>query len=289
MKVSAQSMKSMDSPLSLISRGQLEETQVEHQSDIHCEGDVVIEQAFIEYDAKLHGCRPYLMLVGRINDIRGNFPQNVTEISLDKSQHVICYYRFTNDELADLCKKGLFDEGFECPEIFYHNTFELPMVCNCDAITPESEGDIPLLFIGIQNQYNIKTDSASSGYSITEYFNENKCLEINSEFLEEKELPVADFSQENVISDEQATTPDHDQGEPVTDEPMKEAAKPEDKIVIDTYETIASNIRKKMEHFKEQPPQPSASHPLPEHLQYISDAADKAASDEYMDDEGMNL
>lgn len=171
----------MDSHLSRTASTHFIGDELEYQDNIACEGDVFVTQAFIGYASEQEMCRPYLRLMGEVKAIRGAFPYGVDEVTFGDSRlcpKVDYRYEFSNDELSELCKKGLFDKGFHCPDIFFNNKFELPMICNCNAIRPQYENEVPLLFIGVENQYNLETSSALSGYPIASYFDMKKQNEI---------------------------------------------------------------------------------------------------------------
>ncbi|MGP1405064.1 hypothetical protein [Filifactor alocis] len=63
--------------------------------------------------------RPYLMVEGYANECIGNFHKNIVGISFEKGNvsntYVRFKYQFSNDELANLCQLGLFEEGFQFP------------------------------------------------------------------------------------------------------------------------------------------------------------------------------
>ena len=63
--------------------------------------------------------RPYLMVEGYANECIGNFHKNIVGLTFEKDNvsntYVRFKYQFSNDELANLCQLGLFEEGFNFP------------------------------------------------------------------------------------------------------------------------------------------------------------------------------
>lgn len=63
--------------------------------------------------------RPYLMVEGYANECIGNFHKNIVGLSFEKDNisntYVRFKYQFSNNELANLCQLGLFEEGFNFP------------------------------------------------------------------------------------------------------------------------------------------------------------------------------
>lgn len=154
--------------------------EISSDAGIQCEGDVLVTKAVMAQDYDNYKLsRPYLKLIGEVQALRGEFPHNVGEVVYDNRQKppVEFHYEMTDNELAVLCQKGLFDDDFECPAIFENNVFTLPMTCSTISIAPTEESDEPILFVGVADQYNLFTDSEHSGYDITSYFEDKKVEE----------------------------------------------------------------------------------------------------------------
>jgi len=165
----------MDGYLGRIARTRFTPDQVKHYEKIDCEGEVLVKHAFIEYDVAKGMHRPYLRLLGEVKSVHGKFPYDVSSATFGESRlcpKVDFRYRFTNKELAELCEKGLFDYGFEVPEKIVDNVLTLPMTCTCNALTVNSDVNVPLLFISVDNQYDMQTSYAESRYPIASYFEE---------------------------------------------------------------------------------------------------------------------
>lgn len=131
-----------------------------------------VENAFLEFDSPANRCRPYLMLLGRPQEITGEFPYGATTVRYqDTEERSLVAYRYdlTRQNLAAMVAKGLFDEGFAVPEIVRENVFELPCRVTCTALKPEEKGMAPVVFADIEAASLQCTDD-TSGYTISDYF-----------------------------------------------------------------------------------------------------------------------
>ena len=153
-----------------------------------------VQQAFIEFSGPRTRHKPRLVLQGKPLKFIGNFPDQISECRLvrESDQQLVSYnYELTRYNLSDLCKKGLFEPGFQVPNIIRHNTMELP--CCCDLVTvrsDEDEGldgpDPMLVFIRVRDGSREKEQNSlvcfdtdrvidgrevpGSGYVISDYF-----------------------------------------------------------------------------------------------------------------------
>lgn len=153
-----------------------------------------IQQAFIEFSGPRTRHKPRLVLQGKPLKFIGDFPDQISECRLvrESDQQLLSYnYELTRYNLSDLCKKGLFEPGFQVPNIIRHNTMELP--CRCDLVTvrsDEDEGldgpDPMLVFIRVRDGSRDKEQNSlvcfdtdriidgrevpGSGYVISDYF-----------------------------------------------------------------------------------------------------------------------
>lgn len=153
-----------------------------------------IQQAFIEFSGPRTRHKPRLVLQGKPLKFIGDFPDQISECRLvrENDQQLLSYnYELTRYNLSDLCKKGLFEPGFQVPNIIRHNTMELP--CRCDLVTvksDEDEGldgpDPMLVFIRVRDGSRDKEQNSlvcfdtdriidgrevpGSGYVISDYF-----------------------------------------------------------------------------------------------------------------------
>lgn len=240
MKVNVQRM---DSHLSRIAKIRFND-KLDEQNNLECEGEVFVTNTFLGYDEQnMH--RPYLRLLGDVKSIKGKFPCGVTEAVFSDNHtcpKVDYRYNFTNEELAELCNKGLFDNGFKCPDIFNENVFELPMTCSIRAVTPEESTDAPLLFINIDNQYNLETSHESSGYSIAKYFEEVKPEDVKQKDLNEVEFRDID-DKDLLFNNETKAEPVAETEEVVNKEPELSE---EEKVLVSAFENIKNRVDDKL-------------------------------------------
>lgn len=202
---------------------------MEHVNNLPCEGDVYVTDAFIRNMGWRDNYRPCLVLMGEVREVRGEFPCGITaaEFGDGPDRPKVTYeYMLTNKELAKLCLAGMFDDDFHCPEIFFNNTFQLPMTCNCSALAPELDEDVPLLFVDINKPESLTTSSARSGYSIDEYFQakpeaedyvsaalEDDIMFAEQDIADEAEIEAADIMEEAVQDIVELSEVEHDEPE----------------------------------------------------------------------------
>ena len=153
-----------------------------------------VEQAFIDFCGPKRRYRPRLVLQGKPLKFVGEFPGNFTECRMlrDTDKPILSYsYEFTRQNLAELASKGLFEQGFQVPNIIRHNVMELPCLCNFITVQapPAQDFEEPeptLVFIRVQDgSKDGERDSLvcfdvdhevdgrvvpGSGYVISEYF-----------------------------------------------------------------------------------------------------------------------
>ncbi len=143
--------------------------------DLEVMGDVFTSAAYLEYRAATDReapHRPYLHIIGQVNEVRGDFPHGVTTATVAAGVPVDIFYEFTDKELADMTMKGMYRPGFEAPaELLRYPMVDLPMRCNVQAFFEEQSG-IPILFVEIVDAHDMVMDRESSGYTLGDYFKE---------------------------------------------------------------------------------------------------------------------
>ena len=174
-------------------------------SDVSVEGEVYVSEAYIDYHSREDSYRPYLRLMGHVNAIQGDMGDVQKVVFNDDpnlpnprlAPQVSFEYEFSNDELADLSEKGLFDRGFEVPEIFHGNILQLPMECTLSVVKPLNQEDSPIMFVGVKEPYNISTSALASGYASEEEYKKGRVIGLSAYF----EKPVS-YEQEDTLEDE---------------------------------------------------------------------------------------
>lgn len=143
--------------------------------DLEVTGDVSTSAAYLEYRAATDmqaPRRPYLHIIGQVNEVRGDFPHGVTTACVASGVGVDIFYEFTDKELADMTMKGMYRPGFTAPaELLRYPMVDLPMRCNVQAFMEEQSG-IPILFVEVVDAHNMVMDRESSGYTLGDYFKE---------------------------------------------------------------------------------------------------------------------
>ena len=143
----------------------------------HVPATMVLEtsDAFIEMDTPEQGAvlgRPYLVLVGRAVELRGDFPFDVTTVRFAEEEDrppVSFRYELSRTNLVEMCAKGLFEPGFDVPDVIRNTDFELPCSVSCAALAPVAEDDSPVVFADVDVN-SLSCGDAESGYDIDEYF-----------------------------------------------------------------------------------------------------------------------
>lgn len=193
-------------------------------------GDVSTSAAYLEYRAATDPeapHRPYLHIIGQVDEVRGDFPHGVTTATVTNGVPVDIFYEFTDKELADMTMKGMYRRGFEAPvELLRYPMVDLPMACNVQAFMEEQSG-IPIMFIEIVDAHDMVMDRASSGYTLGDYFKEPVVqndfdAQFDSQFdtidvskfdfdnaFKSFEQPVAEEESEPELTDEQRALIEH--------------------------------------------------------------------------------
>lgn len=168
--------------------------------------DVALNSAFIEthhsWD-KDKPNRPYLNLRGNCVGVNADFPYDVTKVTLDKKSTVpfSINYELSDEQIADLTLKGLFNRGFECPSILTsNNVISIPVMFGGTVIAPENEGDLPFIFVDIRDTLSITTDKDDCGYDFAKYFEKTK-LEPEKEVVNDYFLDYDDIEFEDIIEE----------------------------------------------------------------------------------------
>lgn len=124
--------------------------------------------------------RPYLHILGSLQQLNGTLPYDITGIyTQHNTTRVDAFYEFTNDQLSDLVKKGLYERGFEVPEQIKESQLEVDVNCDFKIIKPDKARnvDFPIVFAQVNNLRNLQLTQENSGYDLAEYFEKAKALD----------------------------------------------------------------------------------------------------------------
>lgn len=107
--------------------------EVKHERGVPATMILETDNAYLHFGGPKENYRPYLVLSGHPVGFEGDFPGNVKRLNYDKEsdkEPVEYIYELSRKNLANMCAKGLYEPGFEVPDIIKHNVFYVP--CNCE-------------------------------------------------------------------------------------------------------------------------------------------------------------
>ena len=146
--------------------------------------------ANIEHSAR-NNYRPYLMLYGEITAVA--FPNGRFQPFAPSTQ-VHVRYEFPDDELAQLSNKGLFYDGFKCPEIISDNpNIEIPMkaVAKRYALMDNIYVTLDLASADIYT-----TNTQECGYVFADYFESQIPSKLDTKAIEPEEDVIPTFDED---------------------------------------------------------------------------------------------
>lgn len=233
--------------------------ELDSNKDIPCWGDVFVEDVNLLYGNETHDHRPYLKLRGYVNRLYGEFPYGITEVDFglgdigEAKPDVELNYNFTDDELAILAQKGLFNKGFEIPAVLTEQEFkELPLECDVLSVPPERQGDVPLLFIGINSAYEIPLNSKNSGYELTGYF--DKIVVKEAEQVAEIERPIEYTDEKDLVDDLFEKDESTLANELVSEEEILPELSEEDLLIYEAWTNVKNRVSRKLNNTKASEP-----------------------------------
>lgn len=184
----------------------LDDTQVARFDNVPMNATIVTDSAFMAFRSpwdRDYPNRPYLHLMGQLRALKGTLPYGVNDAVYDKKgPRVDMFYEFTNDQLANLVKKGLYEKGFEVPDLIKNAELELPVSCNVAVVKPNSEVQFPLVFAHVDGLRDMTLTNQNSGYNLETYFENVKDIEaqrqnqVGGKNEREKGVPTLDFGDE---------------------------------------------------------------------------------------------
>lgn len=133
--------------------------------------------------------RPYVIMHCKCSGITApeneTFPHGATEIMLSDDDQIDLdvAYEFSNEEIADLVMKGLYQQGFQCPEILTKISMEIP--------APKSElyvvnnGSEPLYLIDVKDE-SIRFSAADLQAQLGQQFEAMPIIEPSEQIAQER-------------------------------------------------------------------------------------------------------
>lgn len=156
---------------------ELSDDSVLNFNGVSCECTFHTAQVIMDYGSRTEKHRPYLHLIGEVRQVK--FPATVMPhlrgvdsltFPKDAGLQADVFYKFNRKELADLVRRGYYEDSFELPDILYDNDFELPMSCNLMVVSSQKSGEPPIIFVGLNNSRSMEFTAESSGYELSSYF-----------------------------------------------------------------------------------------------------------------------
>lgn len=287
--------KTMNDHLADVAR-QFPEGSFTDMQDVECNADIYPSQVFLEFRTgfdRENPHRPYMHIMGECRGIRkaDGMPLygDVTELSFEENAgiEVDVFYEFSDDELADMVKKGMYHRGFECPNIIRESELEIPVYCELRVVEPQFEGDVPILFANIEDRHTISIDEQSSGYTFGDYFEEPRPSEdvFSDDFGIYGEY--GDFEDEDMFGEDAPQTDLQEEQEAVELSPME-------REVEEHYQNVRQRVMD--EHVAPKAPVPhkelkpkTAEAETEEQDEHVAnDAAQRAVEDAKSFDERMD-
>lgn len=150
----------------------LNENDIVSGKNIPCESTFVLENTELKFDGPEENYRPWMEFSGYIKELHGDFPCDIKEIQFSEKKRFDARFRydFSDMEIAELAKKGLFSRGYverglNEPEIFFEgNELDFPVLVDANVVK-DNKGSNHAVFIDIQSRYYIEIDAESSGYT----------------------------------------------------------------------------------------------------------------------------
>lgn len=245
MKISA---LSMDNPAYDIAVHSADSGYVYSEKSVNCEAAIKTTGVYIGFNSAKDKYRPYLAIMGEVEELQGDFPVGIKEMTFDDiitRPRVEYMYNFTDEELSYLAGIGLYQKGFKVPDVFYENQLNFPVKVDYAVV---SDKGVPLVFVNIQNPYNNEVDGARSGYAYED--ETGKCIGLASyfepitkedyqEFIESTDDFISDKEMKSIQNDDDYLGGAYVSPEtPETDEPEAEpVVTEEDELLTRLFES----------------------------------------------------
>lgn len=161
----------------------MDDNEIDDLKNVPMSAVINTETAFLAFRSpwdRDYPNRPYLHILGSLQQLNGTLPYDITGIyTQHNTTRVDAFYEFTNDQLSDLVRKGLYERGFEVPEQIKESQLEVDVNCNFKIIKPDKARnvDFPIVFAQVNNLRNLQLTQENSGYDLAEYFEKAKTLD----------------------------------------------------------------------------------------------------------------
>lgn len=180
----------LDDPIAQYAR-QLPDGSMTTFDDVTCECTLHTEQVFMDHGPKEEKYKPYLHFIGEVQKVQlpselRRQASGIEAVTFPEGQglQVDAFYNFDREELVNLVQRGYFEKGFDVPDIFVNNDFELPMSCNVMVVHPDKENAPPILLVGLNHARYMEFDDKTSEYDMPSYFREIPQSHLDSDVLD---------------------------------------------------------------------------------------------------------
>lgn len=144
---------------------------------VPAEVGVLVETVEMRHHGQEQKYRPYLHVTGELRSIRpgDELPYGITELTYTAGQGeaVDAFYEFDDQQLVELAAKGYFREEFTTPGDVTGFEWELPATIDVVMLAPDPQvdgGGVPVVFTHVHDRGDLVIGLDSSGYDLTEYF-----------------------------------------------------------------------------------------------------------------------
>ena len=98
--------------------------------------------------------RPWLHLRGEAVHIAGDLPCGVKALTFEEHHGipVEVAYDFSDEQLAELVRRGLYRTGFAPEETLVAELVQFPVFVEVSSVAPTAQNDVPVLFVDIEDR-----------------------------------------------------------------------------------------------------------------------------------------
>lgn len=161
--------------------GRIDQNHINYYHNVPMIGEIRTETAFMGYRSpydSMHPNRPYLHLMGYVNKLSGEMPYGLTNFIPSKGQYADLIYEFSNQELANLVNKGLYERDFKVPDQLKHANLKVPVNCDFAVIDPaEDDKDKQVIVFGrLKSLNDLEISSKNTDYIFANDFEKANSL-----------------------------------------------------------------------------------------------------------------
>ena len=186
----------------------LDNDQVDYYRGVPMIANAEISNAFLAfrspYDVQ-HPNRPYLHLMGYLDDVEGNMPYDITKFVPKHRPYSDIIYEFSNNELANLVDKGLYERDFKVPDKLTTAKLKIPVTCDFALVKPDKEANTVLVYGKIKNAENLAISSKNTDYVFANDFAKAESLLPHKDTVKQQENSQADELEQDSLNFDEPT------------------------------------------------------------------------------------